>query len=175
MKNEPLLHEILWILSCTIFTIIVGFVLFGKTIFSTSIDLNLHDTYFVIRSQHFLISFFIIISFFVYFFKELKYSFCRKIQRSFIFFLGFILILLASLAVQLLPFFNPYHNINGWTIYPPLSMQPEINQHEQNFIILTIVSKAVLILQIIVVSMMLSVTYKWGRSKNNQLGSTSKI
>ena len=171
MKNKPLLQEILWILSCTIFTIIIGFAIFGKTIFSDSIDLNLHDTYFVIQSRHFLISFFVIISFFVYFFKELKHSFCRKIQRSFIFFLGFILILLASIAVQLLPFFNPYHNINGWTIYPPLSAQPKINQYEQNFIILTIVSKAVLILQIIIVSMMLSATYRWGRSKNNQLTS----
>ena len=171
MKNKSLLEEILWLLACIAISIIIGLCIFGKTVFIDSIDINLHDTYFVIKKQHLLISFFIIISFSVYYFKEFKHSFRRKIQRSFIFFLGFILILLASLAVQLLPFFNPYHNINGWTVYPPLSAQPEINQYEQNFIILTIVSKAVLILQIIVVSMMLSVTYKWGRSKNNQLTS----
>lgn len=167
MKNKSL-EEILWLLACIAISIIIGLCIFGKTVF---IDINLHDTYFVIQKQHLLISFFIIISFFVYYFKEFKHSFRRKIQRSFIFFLGFILILLASVAVQLLPFFNPYHNINGWTVYPPLAMQSEINQYEQNIIILTIVSKTVLILQIIVVSMMLSVTYKWGRSKNNQLTS----
>jgi heme/copper-type cytochrome/quinol oxidase subunit 1 len=165
MKNKPLLQEILWLLSCVAISVIIGLCIFGKTIFIDSIDINLHDTYFVIKKQHLLISFFIIISFFVYYFKEFKHSFRRKIQRSFIFILGFILILLASLAVQLLPFFNPYHNINGWTISPSLPEQQEINQFKQNFIILTIVSKAVLILQIIVVTMMLSVTYKWGRSK----------
>ncbi|CAH0177556.1 hypothetical protein SRABI27_01171 [Pedobacter sp. Bi27] len=171
MKNKPLLEEVLWLLACIAIAIIIGFCIFGKTLFSNSIDINLHDTYFVIKKQHLLISFFIIISFSVYYFKEFKHSFRRKIQRSFIFFLGFILILLASIAIKLLPFFNPYHNINSWTIYPPLSAQSEINQYEQNFIILTIVSKAVLILQIIIVSMMLSVSYRWGRSKNNQLTS----
>jgi len=166
MKNKPLLQEILWLTGCISISLIIGLCLFGKTLFSDSIDINLHNTYFVIKKQHLLICFFNVITFFVYYFKEFKHAFCRKIQRSFIFFLGFVLILLASLAVQLLPFFNPYHNINGWTVYPPLSIQPEINQYEQNFIILTIVSKAVLILQIAVVTMMLSVTYKWGKSRN---------
>lgn len=170
MKNKPLLLEILWLLACIAISIIIGLRIFGKTVFIDSIDINLHDTYLVIKKQHLLIFFFVFISFSIYYFKELKHSFRRKIQRSFIFFLGFILIILASLAVQLLPFFNPY-NVNGWTVYPPLSMQTEINQYEQNFFILTVVSKAVLILQIIVVSMMLSVAFKWGRSKNNQLTS----
>ncbi|WP_316847910.1 hypothetical protein [Pedobacter psychrodurus] len=165
MKTKPLLQEILWLLGCIAISVITGLCIFGKTLFIDSIDVNLHDTYFVIKKQHLLISFFIIISFFVYYFKEYKYEFCRKIQRSFIFLLSFILILLASLAVQLLPFFNPYHNVNGWTVYPPLSVQPEIDQFKQNFIILTIVSKAVLVLQIIVVTMLLSVTYKWAKSK----------
>lgn len=164
MKIKPILQETLWLTGCIAFTIIVGLIFFGKAIFSNSIDINLHDTYFVIKKQHLLISFFIIISLLVYYFKEFKYSFSRKIQRSFIFFLGFILILFASLVVQLLPFFNPYQH-NGWTVYPPLSVQPELEQIKQNFIILTIVSKAVLILQIAVVIMMLSVAYKWGKSK----------
>lgn len=162
MKNiKPILIEITWLLGCAVVSYFTFIVLLGNV----GLDINLHDTYFVVKTEHAWISFFITISFFVYYFKELKYSFCRKIQRSFIFFLGFILILLASLAVQLLPFFNPYHNINGWTISPALSEQAELDQFKQNFIILTIVSKAVLILQVAVVAMMLSVTYKWGKSK----------
>lgn len=161
MKIKPALTEIVWLLGCAALSYFIFTILLGNS----GLDINLHDTYFVVKTEHAWISFFLTISFFVYYFKEFKYSFSRKIQRSFIFFLGFILILLASIAVQLLPFFNPNHNINGWTINPPLPVQPEINQYEQNFIILTIVSKATLILQIVVVSMMLSVTYKWGRSK----------
>ncbi|QDW28024.1 hypothetical protein FFJ24_025575 [Pedobacter sp. KBS0701] len=160
MEIKPILLEIAWLLGCAVVSYYMFIVLLGNF----DQDINLHDTYFVIKTGHAWISCFIIISFFVYYFKELKYSFRRKIQRSFIFFLGFILIVLASLAVQLLPFFNPYNN-NGWTIYPPLSAQPKIHQFKQNFIILTIVSKAVLILQIAVVIMMLSVAYKYGKSK----------
>lgn len=161
MKTKPVLIEIAWLLGCAVVSYYIFIILLGNS----GLDINLHDTYFVIKAEHSWISSFIIISFFVYYFKEFKYSFCRKIQRSFIFLLGFILIILASLAIQLLPFFNPYHNSNGWTIYPPLSLQPEMNEFKQNFIILTIVSKAVFILQIIVVAMLLSVTYKWAKSK----------
>jgi len=164
MKINPILQETLWLAGCISFTTPIGLLFFGKAIFEKDIDINLHDTYFVIKKQHLLISFFIIISFFVYYFKEFKYSFSRKIQRSFIFFLGFILILFSSLAVQFLPLFNPYQH-NGWTVYPPLSVQPEPDQIKQNFIILTMASKAVLILQIIIVFMMLSTAYKWGKSK----------
>ncbi|WP_406825322.1 hypothetical protein [Pedobacter sp. KACC 23697] len=165
MKIKPILQETLWFTGCVAISVITALSIFGKTLFINSVDVNLHDTYFVIKKQHLLISFFIIISFFVYYFKEFKYSFSRKIQRSFIFFLGFILILFASLVVQLLPFFNPYQH-NGWKVYPPLSLRPELEQIKQNFIILTIVSKAVLILQIATVIMMLSVAYKWGKSKS---------
>jgi heme/copper-type cytochrome/quinol oxidase subunit 1 len=161
MKIKPILIEIAWLFGCAIVSYYIFIIFLGNS----GLDINLHDTYFVGKTEHSWISFFIIISFFVYYFKEYKYAFCRKIQRSFIFLLGFILILLASLAIQLLPFFNPYHNINGWTISPSLPEQQEMDQIKQNFIILTIVSKAVLILQIIVVTMLLSVTYKWAKSK----------
>lgn len=158
MKIKPIMTEIAWLLGCAA----VSYYIFTMLLGNSGLNINLHDTYFVVKAEHAWISFFIIISFFVYYFKELKYSFCRKIQRSFIFALGFILIILASLAIQLLPFFNPYHNIS-WTIYPPLSALPKIDQFKQNFFILTIVSKAVLILQIIIVSMMISVAYKYGK------------
>ncbi|WP_157255399.1 hypothetical protein [Pedobacter sp. Leaf216] len=163
MKNpKPILIEIAWLLGCTILSYYMFIILLG----TSGLDINLHDTYFVVKTEHAWISFFVIISFFVYYFKELKYSYNRKIQRSFIFFLGFILILLASLALQILPFLNPYRNNNGWTVYPTLSIHPKIDPFEQNITILAIVSKAVLIFQIIVVSMLLVLAYKCGKSKN---------
>jgi heme/copper-type cytochrome/quinol oxidase subunit 1 len=160
MKTKPVLIEIAWLWGCAVVSYYMFIILLGNS----GLDINLHDTYFVFKAEHAWMSFFIMISFFVYYFKELKYSFCRKIQRLFIFFLGFILILLASLALQLLPLFNPYHH-NGWTVYPPLSVQPQLDQMRQKFIILTIVSKAVFVLQITVVTMMLSVAYKWEKLK----------
>jgi heme/copper-type cytochrome/quinol oxidase subunit 1 len=161
MKIKPILIEIAWLLGCAIVSYYIFIIFLGNS----GLDINLHDTYFVVKTENMWISFFIIISFFVYYFKEIKYSFCRKIQRSFIFFLGFILIILASLAVQILPFFNPYHNVNGWTVYPPLSVQPKVEEIAYTVNIMTIVSRALFVLQIITVAMMLSVTYKWGKSK----------
>ena len=79
MKNlKPLLIEALWLLGCITFTIIIDLALLGKGVFEKDIDINLHDTYFVIRNQHFLICLFIILSFFLYFIKENRHAFERK-------------------------------------------------------------------------------------------------
>lgn len=119
MKNKPLLQEILWILSCTVFTIIVGFALFGKTIFGDSVDLNLHDTYFVVTSQHFLIWFFIVFSFTLYFLKEKRHSFKRRLPFIIFLILG---LGFSTLITKASPFFLFFPEIgkNGWTVYPSI-------------------------------------------------------
>jgi heme/copper-type cytochrome/quinol oxidase subunit 1 len=172
MKNKPILIEIVWLLGSFTFTILTGFTLFGKTIFNESIDLNLHDTYFVIQSRHFLISFFVIISFFVYFSKELKYSFCRKIQRSIILLLGFVLIIAAFLPVPVLSFLVSASS-NNLTVYPPLSLIADNfkTQQESVFSLYKILYTILVTFQLLIIVVMLYVSYRWGRSKNNQLTS----
>ncbi|RBQ04579.1 hypothetical protein DRW42_18285 [Pedobacter miscanthi] len=105
MKNKPILQEVLWLLGCMSFTILTGFALFGKTIFSESIDLNLHDTYFVIANQHFLIWFFIVFSFILYFIKENRHSFHRKLPFAIFLTLG---LGLSSVIIKVSPFFFFY-------------------------------------------------------------------
>ncbi|WP_426327534.1 hypothetical protein [Pedobacter sp. R-06] len=170
MKNKPLLLEILWILGCTIFTTIIGFALFGKTIFGDYVDLNLHDTYFVIANQHFLIWFFIVFSFIVYFTKENRHSFKRR--------LPFLIFLILGLGFSILiakasPFFLflPEIGKNGWTVYPPLSVHnsatTDILPQEGFFSMLLTPINYLILLQIIVIALMLFAAYKYGKSSNN--------
>ncbi|NII85116.1 heme/copper-type cytochrome/quinol oxidase subunit 1 [Pedobacter sp. SG908] len=170
MKNKPLLQEILWILSCTIFTIIIGFALFGKTIFSDSIDLNLHDTYFVVASQHFLIWFFIVFSFILYFLKEKRYSFNRKLPFLIFSILGLSFTALIIRATPLLAFLN-FPSRRGWKIYPPLSLQtksaPDILPDEGFFSTFLTPINFLILFQIIVIALMLFAAYKYGKYKGN--------
>lgn len=168
MKNKPILQEVLWLLGCMSFTILTGFALFGKTIFNESIDLNLQDTYFVIANQHFLIWFFIVFSFILYFIKEKRYSFNRKLPLYIFLILGLSFTALIIRATPLLAFLNsPLRR--GWRIYPPLSLQAKSTREilpEEGFISTFLTPINFLILfQIIVIALMLFAAYKFGKRK----------
>ncbi|RQO68366.1 hypothetical protein DBR40_20705 [Pedobacter sp. KBW01] len=79
---------------------------FGKAIFEKDIDINLHDTYFVIKDQHFLIWGFIIFSFILYFIKEKRYVFSRKLPYTIFLVLGLAFSILIMKAAPVVSFFN---------------------------------------------------------------------
>jgi len=169
MKNfKPLFHEILWLIVCLIFTIAINFALLGKSLFEKDIDINLHDTYFIINKQHFLISFFIVFSFFVYFIKEKRHAFVRKWAFFIFLILGLSFSALITKASPLLSLLSTPAN-NGWTIYPPLSVIGK-NQNilpKENFSSYFFTASNVLLaIQILIIASMLFATYEFGKSRN---------
>jgi heme/copper-type cytochrome/quinol oxidase subunit 1 len=168
MKIKPILQETLWLIGCMLFTILTGLALFGKAIFSESIDLNLHDTYFVVANQHFLLWFFIVFSFILYFIKENRHAFNRKLPLGIFLILGLGFSALIIRATPLLAFLNSPSR-SGWTVYPPLSLQakstPDILP-EEGFIstFLTPINFLVLF-QVIVIALMLFAAYKYGKRR----------
>ena len=64
---------------------------------SGSLDINFHDTYFVIAPKYFLFFLYIITAFFIYLIKESAYRYKRKVQNSILIFFGFSLILIIAL------------------------------------------------------------------------------
>jgi len=167
-NNKPLLHEILWLIGCLAFTIAINFALLGKSIFEKDIDINLHDTYFVIRNQHFLICFFIIFSFFLYFIKENRHDFERKSALFIFLILGICFSALIAKANPLFSLLNTSAH-NGWTVYPPLSVigkNQDILPKEDLASYFFTASNILLAIQILVIALMLFATYKFGKSSH---------
>lgn len=165
MKNlKPLLIEIAWLLGCAVVSSFLIPIILGNS----NLDINLHDTYFAFQDELYLICFsFFLISCLVYFIKENRHSFHRKLPFAIFLTLG---LGLSSVIIKVSPFFLflPVMSKNEWKVYPPLSVQntptdilpkdtsPSIFLTPINFLIL---------FQIIVIALMLFAAYKFGKRK----------
>jgi len=166
MKIKPILQETLWLTGCIAVTIIVGILFFGKAIFEKDVDINLHDTYFVIANQHFFICFFIFFSFVGYFIKENRYGFNRKLPLRIFLILGLGFNVLLVKMSLIATFFNPWKS--GWTVYPPLSVKAkptEVNVINEFAATVFTPTNALLAIQILVIALMLRAAYKYGKRK----------
>ncbi|MGM9477879.1 SMI1/KNR4 family protein [Pedobacter sp. GSP4] len=162
MKNKPLLQEILWLLGCIAVSVIIGFCIFGKAIFEKDIDINLHDTYFVIANHHFLISFFLIISFTAYFIKEKRRSFKPRGPFLIFLFLGLCFVVLLTKASPIFSFFNsPLGSV--WTVYPPLSAVATTPKAESFTSTVFTLNNTLVVFQVLIITLMLFASYKHGK------------
>jgi len=166
MKNlKLLLIEAAWLLGCVAIPYSIFFIILGNL----GLDINLHDTYFVFDRQHLLIWVSTIFAFPLYFIKEIRHSFNRKIPFIIFVILGFSFV---ALIVKSSPFLsNNYSSANhGWTIYPPLSLQakstPDILPEEGFFSSLLTPINVLSAIQILIVALMLFAAYKFGKRKN---------
>ena len=166
MKNKPILIEIVWLLGCIAITIIIGLLFFGKAIFEKDIDINLHDTYLIIKNQHFFICFFTFLSFSFYFIKEKRNSFNRKLAFFIFLTLGLSLNILIVKAGPIVAFFNPWQS--GWTVYPPLSVKAkpiEVSAIKGFASTFLTPFNALFAIQFLVIALMLFAAYKHGKSR----------
>lgn len=165
MKNlKPLFIEIAWLMGCAAITYSLFFIISGNF----SLDINLHDTYFVFGSQLLLIWVSVVFAFPLYFIKEIRYSFNRKIPFIIFIILGFSF---TALIVKASPFlYSAYSSANhGWTVYPPLSVvdtnKDILPDEGKGFTFLT-QANVLLIIQCLIIASMLFATYKYGKSRN---------
>lgn len=165
MKNfKPLLLEILWLIGCVLISYFLFFILLGNF----SLDINLHDTYFVLGSKVYLVWFSVLFAFPLYFIKEIRHSFNRKIPFIIFVILGFSFVALIVKASPLLSLLSTPAT-NGWTIYPPLSVMGK-NQNilpKEDFLSYFFTASNVLLaIQILIIALMIFATYKFGKSRN---------
>ncbi|MBT2560391.1 hypothetical protein J7E50_04025 [Pedobacter sp. ISL-68] len=86
MKIKPILIEIAWLLGCAIIPHSIFFIILGNS----GLNINLHDTYFVIKNGYPLVWFSAIsIAFPLYFIKEGRHSFNRTLPFIIFLILGF--------------------------------------------------------------------------------------
>lgn len=111
--------ELRWIVILLCIALLVDFLLFGKlSVFQSTIDVQLHSTYFVLPGFLWFLSLFIILTAPVYLIKETRWRFRRFAPNLIV---TILLLLLLSLVFY---WHNVTHSmLGGWRVYPPLSAE----------------------------------------------------
>ena len=157
--------ELIWLTVSLGLTLLLSLFLFGRNFLSDTIDIHLHDTYFVIKSLYILLPIFFLVTFIVYLIKEFRNSFRRTLPNWILIIIGLTLVIALTLLIKA---FSQLF-MGGWTLYPPLSALgpdkvPELTQDPVTKFLTNIFT----VLQILVLAMLLFVAFRWGTQKRNE-------
>lgn len=146
--------EIYWLTGVILLIIILKFTILGKDFSNDSvIDMNLHDTYFVIEKFHVLLFISNLIFFTVYLIRMFTSNF-KNIIANLIFLISNISAIIC--LTQLISFIESVSVIPGSVEYPPLSGGTiEVNGNDFGFFITTLIT-----LQIVLIFFQSFVSYK---------------
>ena len=117
MKPKPIIIEVLIVASIFVIT----WFLFTHYVSNTALDIDMHDTYFVIQPAPIILTAGLLLTTLVYLIKEGFRHYKRRFQNIILLIANFLLL------VKLYPFtvFASTLSSPGWTIYPPLSALPK--------------------------------------------------
>ena len=161
--------EIYWLTGTIAFVLIMNFALFGTDGFKSdsNVDINIHDTYFVIANIHFVLLFSVLIFFGVYLFRTLRRNY-KNLMANLILMISTILLILVFIGIDSIVE-ALIQQTSEWTIYPPLSAGkniPEIEPKENSFEIL---SNVLFLIQILLLIFLTYCGFKTGRNyKQNE-------
>lgn len=159
--------EAIWLIIAAFVSIILTKFLFGWKDFNGSIDIPLHDTYFVSSSWRAILPLFLSTTFLLYFFKEKYKSFRRILPNWIIIVSGLALMILLTLIIKTISDFT-VDITGGWTAYPPLSALPQQEpQVSTENSLPTLIFYSLILIQSIIIIMLLYTTYRWGAAKND--------
>lgn len=130
MKNN-ITKEIVYFTSSIFIALIVFHFAFGFTNVRTEsmLDINIHDTYFVIEKKEFLPLFTLICLYFVYLIRIIIQKFK---SRSTLWIYSSINLILLLIFPNILSFALSLTASSGWTVYPPLSALKSQNELKEN-------------------------------------------
>src|SRR5688572_11726144 len=124
---RPILTELLWLAVAFIVTLLICRFVFSWDFKHGTLDLHLHDTYFVFTAATIIVPIFLLVTFALYFVKEIRKRFSRTLPNIILFVAGVLLvILLAFLNKEVIKL--GMRTSGGWTMYPPLSALPQVEQ-----------------------------------------------
>ena len=163
--SRPIFIEVLWLTVSLGLTLLLSLFLFGKNFLSDTVDIHLHDTYFVIAPFHILLPIFFLVTFILYFIKEFHNSYRRTLPNWILIIVGLTLVIALTFVIKT---FSQFF-LGGWTLYPPLSAlgpdkAPELTQDPVTKFITNIFT----VVQVLVLTMLLFVTFRWGTQKGNE-------
>lgn len=149
------------------FMLILNTLMFGidglKT--NATIDINIHDTYFVIENIHFILFLAVFVFFVIYLIRALCRNF-KNLTANLILMISTILLILVFMGINsILEVF--IQQTSGWTIYPPLSggeIESTVQSDKNNSSGLDILSNLLFYTQIILLVFLTYCGFKTGRN-----------
>ena len=120
--NPHLRNELIWLLSIIVATTAIIVTVFGKEdLFSNTLDINIHDTYYVIESLNTFLGIGALLVFVVYPLRLFLANF-RNRFANFVFLLsnGYLIFLLPFIITIATEFNTTFYPDEGHTLYPPV-------------------------------------------------------
>jgi len=164
---KPILTELLWLVIAFIVTMLICSLVFHWDSLGR-LDLQMHDTYIVFSAATIIAPIFLLVTFVLYFLKESRKRFSRKVPIIILLIAGLSLIPALSFVIKTLIVLGTNY---GWTAYPPLSMLPESGPDGAELNLFAAIATNVLIgLQIMVTVALLYAVFLWGRGVKGSNG-----
>ena len=123
--------ETFWLIGTIILVLILNTLIFGIDGLkpNSTLDINVHDTYFVIANFYFILLLGALIFFGVYFIRTLRRNF-KNLTANLILMISIILLIIILNGISTIVE-NFIRQSSGWTIHPPLSAGEGLAQIEQ--------------------------------------------
>lgn len=119
--------EIIWIIVLLIISYLIWHpnLPFNFSDFTSTIDINVHDTYFVVESANILILIIGIVFYFTYLIRMLLKRLKNLIINGIFLLSNLLMIIIVTSCIMIVKMIMI---LPGTTIYPPLSSQPQVHQ-----------------------------------------------
>ena len=157
----PILRELLWLAIAFIAAALICYLLFDWDARGAIVDPQRSDTYFVISTATIVPPIFLLVTFVLYFIKEISNRFSKTVPNTILLITGLLLIILLAFVNKSIIVLGTNY---GWTAYPPLSMVPELGSEGPELNpFAAVLTNVLTVLQIMVTVALLYAVFHWGR------------
>lgn len=160
-----LLPELVWGILAILLTFLLTRILFGSFILAGTIDIHLHDTYYIVQSWLLLMPLFFFTTFLLFSTKtcirifSTPYSYWILLASG-IFFVGSLSFLINKLSQVATA---------GWSVYPPLAESGQLHYPvPQPAPLSNILTNFLLLIQLLILIITVFVAYRLGKSAQKQ-------
>ncbi len=156
--------EIIWLAGTVLLVLIINLTVFGIEGLkdNSTVDFNVHDTYFVIANIHVILLVAVSIIFLVYLIRVLSRRF-RNLTANLILMISTILLILVSLGISSI-IESLMEDTTGWTIYAPVGTEAASSESELANNNLTFLSQFLFYSQLALLIFLMYCGYRSNRS-----------